>query len=744
VPSLTPAAGTTTATGAPEIPQRAQGVELLGAMSHSGFREPPSLVRRGDGQVVQLTDLLYKSLEAVDGRRNLEEVAAELSRSAGVDCGVDAVRFLVQERLRPLGLLAGADGSQPEVRKANPLLALRCRVVVSNPRRTEALARPFAWLFRPPVVATALVVSVTAVAWVLLAHGLAPGIRRMFYEPEMIVLVFALTAASAGFHELGHAAACLYGGGRPGAMGFGIYLVWPAFYTDVTDSYRLDRRGRLRTDLGGLYFNCLFTIATVAVWAATGWEALLVLVPLQLLQMVHQLLPIIRLDGYHILADATGVPDLFSRIRPTLRSAIPGVRPDHRVMALKPAARLAVTAWVLLVFPILFVALGAAALALPRVLATAGDSLAIHVRQLVDAWLQGDLFAVVAGALSVVAIVVPVAGTAFIVQRMATRAGRHLWRHAPNDVTRAALAAVGLAAVVALAVLWWPNGDYRPIRPEERWRAQDIVAAVPAASTGRPALALGGPAATTVAADAAVAPSATPRAAGPTGRAVTAASEGDRNIAIAANARDGASIFRLAFSVRLVADGILDQTNAAIALASCTDCRTVALAFQLLLVVGDVDVAVPQNIAIARNARCAYCLTFASATQLILGFDRPVQLTDEGVRRLAELRWRLALLAQRADALDAEALAREVEAAKAELLAIVEEEVVAVEPDDGDEAVTTSSTSTTAPRSSSTTTTSTSTTSTTSSTTTSTSTATTSTTSTTSTTVPSTTTTSGG
>ena len=62
-------------------------------------------------------------------------------------------------------------------------------------------------------------------------------------------------------HETGHAAACAYGGGRPGAIGFGVYLLFPAFYTDVTDSYRLSRGGRLRTDLGGLYFNVLCLIA---------------------------------------------------------------------------------------------------------------------------------------------------------------------------------------------------------------------------------------------------------------------------------------------------------------------------------------------------------------------------------------------------------------------------------------------------------------------------------------------------
>ena len=49
-------------------------------------------------------------------------------------------------------------------------------------------------------------------------------------------------------------------------MGAGLYLVWPAFYTDVTDSYRLDRGGRIRTDLGGLYFNAIVVVLTFGWW----------------------------------------------------------------------------------------------------------------------------------------------------------------------------------------------------------------------------------------------------------------------------------------------------------------------------------------------------------------------------------------------------------------------------------------------------------------------------------------------
>ena len=121
---------------------------------------------------------------------------------------------------------------------------------------------------------------------------------------------------SAGFHEFGHAAAARRGGATPGAMGAGLYLVWPAFYTDVTDSYRLGRGGRVRTDLGGLYFNAIVAVGIAGVWWLTGYDALLLVVATQILQMLRQLTPLVRFDGYHVLADVTGVPDLFHRIRP--------------------------------------------------------------------------------------------------------------------------------------------------------------------------------------------------------------------------------------------------------------------------------------------------------------------------------------------------------------------------------------------------------------------------------------------
>src|SRR5688500_1716265 len=92
-----------------EALRRADGVQLIGELPGSGYRVPPSLVRRGDGQTMQLTRLLYLVLEAADGDRGLEDVAAAVSTKLGKPVTADNVRSLVESQLRPLGLLTKAD-----------------------------------------------------------------------------------------------------------------------------------------------------------------------------------------------------------------------------------------------------------------------------------------------------------------------------------------------------------------------------------------------------------------------------------------------------------------------------------------------------------------------------------------------------------------------------------------------------------------------------------------------------------
>jgi putative peptide zinc metalloprotease protein len=476
-------------TDSTRVPQRADGLDLLGELEGSGYEEAPCLVRRADGQTLQLTPLLYAVVEAIDGARDHTAIADEVSVRVGKKASPSDIEFLVEEKLRPLGVLVEPDGSQPKVEKANPLLALRWRIVVSDPEVTRRITAPFAALFWPPIVVTVVIGFAATVGWLLFERGLASGARQLFYEPELILLVFGLTVLSAGFHEFGHAAACRYGGGRPGAMGAGLYLVWPAFYTDVTDSYRLSRRARLRVDLGGLYFNMVFTLGILAAWAMTGWDALLIVIPLQLLQMVHQLVPVVRLDGYHILADITGVPDLFARIKPTLQGMLPGRSRDARAEALKPWVRAVVTGWVLLVIPLLLFSLVMMVVALPRLAATAWDSLEIRYRLLEQRIADADVVLVAIEVLAIGALLLPIVGTVYLLARLLRRVSGAVWtRTDGRPLARSGVVLAATAAAILVAWLLWPNGEYRPIHPSERGTFASGIAAIEQVPSGRPAL----------------------------------------------------------------------------------------------------------------------------------------------------------------------------------------------------------------------------------------------------------------
>ena len=309
-------------------PRLANGVELLGEYKDSGYSQPPSLVRRLDGQVIQMSRLLYQVTCRIDGSRDPAAIAELVSEDLGRSLDAGQVRHLITSKLLPLGIVADEDAPAAPPR-ANPLLALRARGTLLPERAANLAGTLLRPLFRPPIVA-AVVGSVLAVdSWLFAGHGLGGGLQQVLHDPVDLLLVAGLSLLSAAFHECGHAAACRYGGARPGVIGVGVYLVWPSFFTNVTDSYRLSRAGRLRTDLGGLYFNLIFILALAGVYSATSAGVLLLVMAITHLEMLEQLLPFVRFDGYFILSDLVGVPDLFARVAPILRNAVsrgPGTR----------------------------------------------------------------------------------------------------------------------------------------------------------------------------------------------------------------------------------------------------------------------------------------------------------------------------------------------------------------------------------------------------------------------------------
>src|SRR5579863_3782492 len=84
-------------------PRLAAGVELLGEYKDSGYSQPPSLVRRPDGQVIQMSALLYRVACRIDGSRGLAAIADLVSGDLGRTLTADQVSYLITAKLLPLG-----------------------------------------------------------------------------------------------------------------------------------------------------------------------------------------------------------------------------------------------------------------------------------------------------------------------------------------------------------------------------------------------------------------------------------------------------------------------------------------------------------------------------------------------------------------------------------------------------------------------------------------------------------------
>lgn len=493
-------AGTADETQSVEVPERprlAPDVELSGAARDGAFQESQWLVQR-DGRFLQLTELLYRVLEGIDGGRDLAEVAESVSAATGRGVSAGNVRHLLANKLIPMGLVLQADGTVAASAGANrprSPLAVNMRMAMIGPRFIDPFTAFLQHLFAPPVLLVVLLIAAVAHGWLFFVHGVAAGFHDVLYSPGLLLAVLGVIVLSTAFHEFGHAAALRYGGGKVRGMGAGMYLVYPAFYTDVTDNYRLGRWARVRTDLGGFYFNLIFGTALIALYLATSLEFLLLVVVFIMLEIVHQTLPIVRLDGYWALADLTGIPDFFSHIGPFLRTVLPlPFWKGRKLPPVKPWVKVVFGLYILITIPLLLFLLFAMLQSVPRVLATAWDSFGQQYDSFQTAQAAGDALGVGAAGAQALLLLFPTFGMVYIIVKLLKGLLARIWQWSKPSAGRRVVGTLATGGVVALlAVLWLPSipfsdgqqgplyarANFTPIGPKERGTISDAGIPLP-------------------------------------------------------------------------------------------------------------------------------------------------------------------------------------------------------------------------------------------------------------------------
>lgn len=291
-----------------ELKAGAQIVEFDSSTQGKSYR-----VELSDGRHFQVNEKLYHLLDALRNAMSLSDLAANFHQRTGQTVALDQLQQLGTQLVEQ-GVVIES-GKAPVVQsqtKSAPTsyLGLHYHKDLLSPQVLAPLARLLQVCFNRSVAAVLVAVIAAAHLLAYWEMGFPPNIDMATVSWP---LLYTIILVSIFFHELGHLAACHRWGAPHGPLGFGLYFFNPVFYVDVTAAWRLNRFQRAAVDAGGMYIQLLFAPLCLALFWATGDLTYLLAIMVIDLILVGNLEPFMKLDGYWLLSDLTGVPNLHAR-----------------------------------------------------------------------------------------------------------------------------------------------------------------------------------------------------------------------------------------------------------------------------------------------------------------------------------------------------------------------------------------------------------------------------------------------
>ncbi|MBC8356717.1 MAG: HlyD family efflux transporter periplasmic adaptor subunit [Planctomycetes bacterium] len=282
------------------------------------------------GKCYRLGSIEYTVASSLDGKKSLAEIVASVpidtddgegAADVAGKATLQVCRWLLQT-----GLAQVAENQQltPVARVLPPLWTRFNPVFIRVPllapdRLLDRLAPWTGWLnSRALAGAAALLATVASIYliadWARFTES-AGGILAVEQGFYLLVCWVVLKVA----HELGHGLACKHHGGYVREAGVAFLLFAPIPYVDVTSSWRLRSKwARIHIAAAGMYVEAIIGSIAVLVWSHTSAGVLNqlcvnIVVMATATTILFNANPLMRFDGYYILADWLEIPNLYSR-----------------------------------------------------------------------------------------------------------------------------------------------------------------------------------------------------------------------------------------------------------------------------------------------------------------------------------------------------------------------------------------------------------------------------------------------
>jgi len=289
----------------------------------------------------RLFDEEYAIFQLLDGRNSFDQLKQKFeARFAPAKVTFNDLQQLVSQ-LHQSGLLNGDAAGQGAhlfhrhkehlwkqwVSIVSNVFAVRWKGV--DPQRVLTwLHRYGSWFFSLPAVCFCLVLALAALSLVVVQYEVfqsrLPTFHSFFGPSNWIYLGVTLGLVKV-LHEFGHGLSCKRFGGECHEMGFMLLVFTPALFCNVSDSWMLRSKWqRMAIGAAGMYVEMvLATIATFLWWFSEPGLLNHICLSVMFVCSVSTIMfngnPLLRFDGYYILADFMEIPNLRQKASEMLR-----------------------------------------------------------------------------------------------------------------------------------------------------------------------------------------------------------------------------------------------------------------------------------------------------------------------------------------------------------------------------------------------------------------------------------------
>ncbi len=282
------------------------------------------------GKYFQIGWAAYQILSRWSGRSAqviLSQIHADTTCRATTQDIDDLLRFLYVNHLMREPPQGGyrAYAAQAEATRPRWLIwlvhhYLFFQIPLVRPDRFLRATLPFVeWLFSKSVAWIIALIGLAGVYLVSRQWGVFTATILHFFTPRGLALYALSLAIVKVFHELGHAYTATRYGCRVPTMGIAMIVMVPMLYSDTSDAWKLtSRRQRAAIGAAGMIVECALAALAIFTWnfLDDGVARSLVFIVATTSLMVGaaiNLSPLMRFDGYYVLSDWMGIPNLHDR-----------------------------------------------------------------------------------------------------------------------------------------------------------------------------------------------------------------------------------------------------------------------------------------------------------------------------------------------------------------------------------------------------------------------------------------------